>query len=119
MISDTTTWGQGPDGRKGYQSTVECAQNHDHACAGCAQFYKASAPTDGWKKGCADNWCKDPDDCPNKNFCTWAGITCTEDQKNVKEIHIGACNVQGIGGAPARHRHPHSIQDCLLTYISF
>eukprot|EP00935_MAST-01C_sp_MAST-1C-sp1_P001714 g1714.t1 len=60
-----------------------------------AQFYKATAPTDGWKKGCADNWCKDPNDCPNKNFCTWAGITCTEDHKNVKEILIGACNVQG------------------------
>ena len=69
-----------------------------------AQFYKATAPTDGWKKGCADNWCKDPDDCPNKNFCTWVGITCTDDQKNVRDIRIGACNVQGT--IPTSSQYP-------------
>jgi hypothetical protein len=37
----------------------------------------------------------DPGSCLTKNFCAWTGITCTDDRKNVKEIHIGACNVQG------------------------
>jgi hypothetical protein len=54
-------------------------------------FYNGTVGTDRWKKGCDDGW----GDPHNHTFCTWAGITCTGDKRNVKEIRIAACNLVG------------------------
>jgi hypothetical protein len=52
-------------------------------------FYAGTLGTDHWKQGCDVGW-SDPG---NNNFCTWAGITCTDNQRNVKGIVIAACDL--------------------------
>jgi hypothetical protein len=66
-------------------------------------FYSGTLGTDHWKQGC-DTGCGVADPS-NLNFCNWQGITCTDDQRNVKAININSCNLV-VGKIPSDSTTP-------------